>query len=86
MARHRFLIRYSNGFKRHVSKQERDILSASLQQVGPREYLCTASIQQDLEQSSGPSFLSGRFIFEHKGKKKLELMQSVSGMVRELSL
>ena len=80
------MIRYSNGFKRHVSKQERDILSASLQQVGPREYLCTASIQQDLEQSSGPSFLPGRFIFEHKGKKKLELMQSVSGMVRQLQV
>lgn len=86
MAHREYLIRYSNGFKRHISKQDRDILSASLRQIGPREYLCTASLQTSIEQSKGPSFLAGRFIFELKGKKRRELLQSVSGMVRELQL
>lgn len=83
MAHHDFLIRYSNGFKRHVSKQERDILSASLQQTGPREYLSTANLQVSLEQATGPSFLPGQFIWEFKGKKRRELLQTVQGMVRQ---
>ena len=84
MAHHDYLIRYCNGFKRHVSRQERDILSASLKQIGPREYLCTANLQTNLEEISAPSFLAGRFIFEHNGKKRVELMQSVQGLVRQL--
>jgi hypothetical protein len=84
MAHHDFLIRYSNGFKRHVSKADRDILIGSLQQLGPREYLSKSSIQVSNEQLAGPSFLAGQFIWEFKGKKRRELMQSVQGLVRQM--
>lgn len=81
----KFTIRYPNGIKRHINKSELAILSDSLQQIGPHEYRA-ASLQHTIEQSSQPSFLAGTFIFELKGKKRRELMQSVSGMVRELQL
>lgn len=84
MAHRDFLIRYSNGFKRHISRQERDLLSTSLQQIGPREYLSKTSLQASLEQTNGPAYLAGFFIFEHKGKKALELLESPRGMVERL--
>lgn len=86
MARHNFLIRYSNGFKRHVSRTERDILTDSLQQIGPREYLSKDSLQFSAEQLNGPSYLPGVFSFELKGKRHRELMQSVQGLVRDQAL
>jgi len=83
MAHRDYLIRYSNGFKRYVSRADRDILIASLQQVGPREYLSKENLHVSNQQLTGPSFLAGRFIFELKGKKRFELMQSVQGLVRQ---
>jgi hypothetical protein len=84
MAHRDYLIRYSNGFKRHVSREERDILIDSLQPIGPREYLSRANLQVSLEEANGPSFLFGKFIFELRGKKRVELMQSPQGLVRQL--
>lgn len=83
MARHRYLIKYSNGIKRHVSRQELDTLS-SLEQIGPREYLSKSSLQTSIEETTGPCYLPGTFIFELKGKKHMESMESVRGLVRRL--
>ena len=84
MAHHDYLIRYSNGFKRHVSRQERDLLLASLQQIGPREYLSNASLQITIEQTNGPCYLEGQFIFELKGRKQRDLMQTERGLLKQL--
>lgn len=84
MAHNDFLIRYSNGFKRHISRAERDILIDSLEQTGPREYLSKANLQTSIEETRGPSFLPGRFKFEYRGKTRTELMQSVKGLVRDM--
>lgn len=81
MAHREYLIRYSNGFKRHVSKTDLDLLGSAIQQVGPREYLCTVSLQMDLEQTNGPHYLSGSFIFEHGGQRTRDLMESTIGMI-----
>jgi hypothetical protein len=86
MAHRDYLIRYSNGFKRHISKSERDLLGPTLQQIGPREYLCAVSLESDLERTSGPNFLPGSFVFEHQGKKRHERMESTIGMVNRLQL
>lgn len=84
MAHREYLIHYSNGFKRHVSRQERDLLG-DLQQLGPREYLSKASLQSSIEQTNGPHYLAGSFIFDLKGKKSTERMESTIGMVERLT-
>ena len=88
MAHNDYLIRYSNGFKRHVSRAERDLLLAFLQQVGPREYLCSVSLQSDLEQTSGPDFLPGQFTIEYPlrygRRRESERLQTVKRMVLDL--
>jgi hypothetical protein len=82
----KFTIHYPNGMKRHVKKAEIILLGSSLQQISRHEYRA-ASFQQNIEQESGPSFLSGLFIIEYPrrlgGKKYTERMQSVQGMVRQ---
>jgi hypothetical protein len=78
-----YLIVYPNGIKRHVTRQELALLSGSLTQTGPHEY-SAASLQASIEQTNGPHYLAGSFIFEHKGKKTRELLESPRGMVERL--
>lgn len=79
----KFTIRYPNGIKRHVDRHELALLSGSLTQTGPHEFNAT-SLQASLEQTNGPAYLTGSFIFEHKGKKTHELLESPRGMVERL--
>lgn len=89
MAHRDFLIRYSNGFKRHVSKNDLDLLGASLTKIGPREYLCSMSIQGDLEHTAGPNFLQGQFIIQYPRRlgwhQKHERLETPKGLVERMS-
>lgn len=85
MAHRDFLIRYSNGFKRHISRQERDLLSASLEQIGPREYFSKANLQASLEQTNSPAYFPGLFTIEFKQRRYSERMETPKGMVERLT-
>jgi hypothetical protein len=82
MAHRDFLIRYSNGFKRHVSRQELASMS-HLIQLGPREYL-SPNLQHSLEETNGPHYLAGQFTIELKGQRETERMETPRGMLRRL--
>lgn len=88
MAHRNFLIRYSNGFKRHVSKADLDLLGKKAVQVGPREYLCD-SLQTDLEQTTGPNFLEGQFMIEYPlrygRRRERERLETVKRMLAQLA-
>lgn len=81
----KFTVRYPNGIKRHINKSELVLLSGSLQQIGPHEYLSKASLQATIEQASGRHYLPGVFIFVLKGKKRRELMETPCGLVGRLT-
>lgn len=88
MARHRYLIFYPNGIHRHVTRLERDLLAASLTQIGPREYRA-ASFQTEIEQMTGPRFLPGKFTVEfidRCGSRgiRTERMETVRAMTARL--
>jgi hypothetical protein len=89
MSRQNLLIRYSNGFKRHVSKTDLDLLGETVKQIGPREYLSTVSFQTDLDMTSGPNFLSGRFVIEYPrrlgGGQVIERLETTKGMIGRLT-
>lgn len=54
---------------------------SGLVQIGAKEYSAPAA---SIEQANGPHYLAGSFIFELKGKKQRELMESTRGMVERL--
>lgn len=81
MAHREYLIHYPNGFKQHISRAELAAMNG-LVQTGAREYSAPAF---SIEQANGPHYLSGSFIFELKGKKQRELMESTRGMVERLT-
>lgn len=84
----KFTVHYPNGIKRHINKKELDLLGASLQQVGPREY-SAFSLQSDFEQATGPNFLAGRFTIEYPlrlGKRKVsERLETPKGLIDRLA-
>lgn len=88
MARHRYLIVYPNGIKRHVNRLERDLLASSLTQIAPHEYRAE-SLSQDLQQSTGPDFLEGHFTIEYPqryGKRRVnERLETPKRMTIRLS-
>jgi|HubBroStandDraft_2_1064218.scaffolds.fasta_scaffold673062_1 hypothetical protein len=84
MASNRYLIRYSNGFKQHISRAERDIRIGTLEQRGPREYLSKIPFQAAIEQSTGPDYLPGAFIFEHAGHREPERLQTTKALILQL--
>jgi hypothetical protein len=88
MARHRYLIFYPNGIRRHVTRLERDLLASSLTQIGPREYRA-ASFQTEREQMTGPRYLPGKFTVEfidRSGSRgiRIERLETVRGMTARL--
>jgi hypothetical protein len=84
MAHHDYLIRYSNGFKRHVSKADIDLLGADARKVGPREYFCNVSIQKEQEITSGPNYLDLELVFEYPPDREYEREQTPRGMIARL--
>ena len=86
LAHREYLIRYSNGFKRHVSHAELLALDG-LRQIGPREYF-SQTLQHSLhitQELSGPNYLAGAWIVELNGKKYKDLPETVRGMVQRLA-
>lgn len=87
MAHRNYLIRYANGFKRHASQAEIDLLGSDAAKVGPREYFCD-SYATDRKRTEGPHFLPGTFKVEYPerlgGKTIRERMESTIGMVTRL--
>jgi len=81
----KFTIRYLNGIKQHISKSELVILSDSLQQIGPREYLSTTTFQTSLEAGSGPNYLAGLFTIELRKKRWKERLETPRGLVERLA-
>jgi hypothetical protein len=80
MAHREYLIHYPNGFKQHVSRAELAAMN-SLEQIGNKAYRAPAA---SIEQTNGPAYLPGSFVFELAGKRRKELMESERGMVERL--
>lgn len=86
----KFLLQYPDGSKKHVSRAERDdlLLSGLAKQTAPQRYLFTgqqrtlhslaelSTLNLGFEAPSLRRFLPGSFIFEHKGKRRRELMET----------
>lgn len=80
----KFTIRYPNGIKRHVNRQELTLLSESLTQTGPHEY-SASNLQASLEQTNGPSYLAGLFTIEFKQKRRSERLETPRAMIERLT-
>lgn len=85
MAHRSYLIRYSNGFKRHISKSELDLLGTKARQVGPREYFCTVSIRHEQEITAGPNYLDLQVVFDYPPDRSYEREQTPRGMLARLT-
>lgn len=78
-----FLIRYSNGYKRHVSKSDLLELPAdTLTQTGARAYFCTVSLT--IEPTAGPNFLDLQVVFERENVRIYERERTVRGMIQRI--
>jgi hypothetical protein len=82
MAHRQYLIHYSNGMKRHVSREERDLLT--LEQIGPREYRSKTDLSENFEQVNAPHYLPGLFTVEFNGKRQQERLQTERGLIEQL--
>jgi len=83
MAHRNYLIRYSNGFKEHISHA--DLLARTgLVKVGHRAYLSTVSIQEGILQSSGPNYLPGLFLWQLAELLEYERLQTSKGQIQQL--
>src|SRR4051812_16226412 len=96
MAHKNFLIHYSTGIKRYVSRDERDSLDYlhGLKQIGPREYSCQLQVikcanLKDMEPvrasievglKNAPKYLPGSWIFEINEQRFKEFMESEFGL------
>jgi hypothetical protein len=83
MARHRYLIIYPNGIRRHVNRLERDLLASSLTQIAPREYRMP-SLSSDIQLTSGSNYLDLELVFEYPPKRVYEREQTLKGMIARL--
>jgi hypothetical protein len=84
------LLTYPDGSRKHIDREERDylLLSQSARKTSEGRYLYTGPIHtynsfeqlKDLSIAQEPAnlrrFLPGSFIFEHKGKKRFEMLES----------
>lgn len=84
MAHHKYLIRYANGIKRHVSESEL-ANSGRLERLGPREFKSLDGMQQERENASTPSYLYGNWVFELKGKKSKDIQESPQCLIRKMT-
>lgn len=86
MAHREYLVTYPNGFKQHISRQERDFRSATLEQTGPREYFSKIPFQAAIDETTGPDYLPGHFFFEHAGHREPERLQTAKAMITQLKI
>lgn len=82
MARHRYLIRFPNGFSRHISSTELATHSG-LEKIGPREYFAP-SLQESLSATKGPNYLAGLFLWQLADLLEYERLQTSKGQIEQL--
>ena len=85
MARKQYEITYPDGSKAHVTRRERDMQLADLQQVGPTSYKSTlqlhtfhqmsdlGQLRERMGRQEYRHFLPGTWLFELKGKRYRQL-------------
>jgi hypothetical protein len=94
----RYLLTYPDGSRRHINRETRDslLLSQSARETAPGRYLYIGEVHtyktfsQLREISFAPtgslrSFLAGHFIFELKGKRNRELIETPEGMALRMA-
>jgi hypothetical protein len=94
------LLTYPDGSKKHIRRPERDdlLLSGAARQTAPDRYLFTGQrytlhslselevLAQNFQPKNLRRFLAGSFIFEHKGKRHPELMETPEACALRLGL
>jgi hypothetical protein len=79
----KFTIHYPNGIKRHVNRQERDLLLSSLTQVAPHVYT-SPYFSGALKLASGPNYLDLELVFEYPPDRDYEREETPRGMLARI--